>query len=121
MRKLIVLFVVLVAVSYAHGQNRNMIKDKGTMELFTSYFRVSTPLFRAHIPAEACQTIIAQADKIIMSSEELKAVESHDLQMASVNLRVCATSELSRFERDLAVGLHGEVVSEQERRERGGK
>jgi hypothetical protein len=113
-----VVLIVLCTFSCAHGQIA--AKDKRSPELFTSYFGVTTPTVKAHIPTETCRAIIAQADKIVGSSEGLKSVERHDLQVASVNLRTCATSELARIERDLAVGLYGEVVSEVERRERDG-
>jgi hypothetical protein len=66
---------------------------------------------------ETCRAIITQADRIV-TSDELKTVAKGDLRVASLNLRTCATSELARLDRDLAVGLYGEVVSEMERRER---
>jgi len=52
-----------------------------------------------------------------MSHEGLQSIDRRDLQVASLNLRTCATSELARADRDLAVGLYGEVVSEIERGE----
>jgi len=109
--------VFLGAFSFAHGQSTT--KDRP--ELFTSYLGVTTPTVKGYIPAATCRAIIAEADKIVTSPEGLKSVDGRDLQIASVNLRTCATSELARLERDLAVGLYGEVVSEIERRERGGK
>jgi hypothetical protein len=111
--------VVLGAFSFAHGQSA--ARDKRKPEMFTSYFGVSTPAAKAYIPATTCRAVIAQADKIVTSSEGLKSADGRDLQTASVNLRTCATSELSRIERDRAVGLYGEAVSELQRRERGGK
>lgn len=116
---LCVALAVLGAFSFAHSQSAT--KDKRRPELFTSYFGVTTPIFKAYIPAETCRAIISQADKIVPSSEGLKSVDGHDLQVASVNLRTCATSELTRPDRDLAVGLYGEVISELERRQRGEK
>jgi hypothetical protein len=76
---------------------------------------------KAYIPVGTCRSIITQADQI-MTADELKTLAEHDLQIASLNLRTCATtSGLTRLERDLAVGLFGEVVSETERRERSRK
>ena len=87
-------------------------------ELFTSYFGASTLPTKADIPAKTCGAIINEAD-LIVKADELKALVKDQLHVASLNLRSCATSpELARLERDLAVGLYGEVVSEQERRER---
>ena len=85
-------------------------------ELFTSYVGRTTLPAKAYIPAETCQAIITQADKIV-TSNELKTLAKSDLQVASVNLRTCATSHLTRLDRDLAVGLYGEVVSELEHRQ----
>ncbi len=91
--------------------------DKRKPELFTSYVVAKTLPAKVYIPAETCRAIIAQADQIV-TSDELKALARGDLQVASLNLRTCATSGLARLDRDLAVGLYGEVVSEIERRER---
>jgi hypothetical protein len=90
--------------------------DKPKVELFTSYFGRTTLPAKAYVPAETCQAIIAQADRIV-ASNGLKTLAKSDLQVASVNLRTCATSHLARLDRDLAVGLYGEVVSELERRQ----
>jgi hypothetical protein len=116
-RTLCVALVFLGAFSIAQGQST----AKNRRELFTSYLGNATATVKGYIPATTCQAIIAQADKVVASPEGLKSVDGHDLQIASVNLRTCATSELSRIERDLAVGLYGEVVSEIEHRQRGGK
>ena len=95
--------------------------DKRKPELFTSYFGATIPTAKAHISAETCHAIIIQADRIV-ASDELKTLAKSDLQVASLNLRTCATiSGLARLDRDLAVGLYGEVVSERERREKAGK
>jgi len=109
---------ILGAPSFAHGQSAP--KDKHKLELFTRYFSITTVIPRAYIPAATCSSLISQADDIV-SHEALKTVDEIDLQVASENLRACATLTLTRFERDLAVGLYGAVVSEQERRERGEK
>jgi len=90
--------------------------NKPKPELFTSYVGRTTLPAKADIPAETCQAIITQADKIV-TSNELKTLAKSDLQVASVNLRTCATSHLTRLDRDLAVGLYGEVVSELEHRQ----
>jgi hypothetical protein len=91
-------------------------------ELVTSYVPIKTPFFKAHIPAPACRAIISQAIAATpdgLKVLDLKMLDERDLHTASVNLRVCATSsELARIERDLAIGLYGEAVSEIERRER---
>lgn len=87
-------------------------------ELFISYFGASTLPAKADIPAKTCGAIINEAD-LIVRADELKALTKDQLHVASLNLRNCATSpELARLDRDLAVGLYGKVVSEQERRER---
>jgi hypothetical protein len=84
-------------------------------ELFTRSFSITTPIVETHIPVETCHAIISEADSLV-SGNELKKFRSHDLQIASENLRACATSnELDRIERDLAVGLYGEVVFQLER------
>jgi hypothetical protein len=117
MRTLAMAVVFFGAFSFANGQGAHK------PELFTSYFRVTTPVSQAYIPAETCGVIITLADKIVVGAapDGLKAVDKHDLETASLNLRACATLKLARADRDLAVGLYGEVVSEIERRERGGK
>jgi hypothetical protein len=56
----------------------------------------------------------------IVTADKLRTVAERDLRVASLNLRTCATSQLARPDRDLVVGLYGEVVSELERRERTG-
>lgn len=91
--------------------------DKRKPELFTNYVSAATPPAKAYIPAETCRAIVTQADRIV-TSDELRTLGKGDLQVASLNLRICATSELARLDRDLAVGLYGEVISEIERRER---
>jgi hypothetical protein len=91
--------------------------NKPKQELFTSYLGATTLPAKAYIPVETCRAIITQADRIL-TSNELNTLAKGDLQVASLNLRTCATSELARTDRDLAVGLYGEVVSELERRER---
>lgn len=111
-----VTMTLLLAFSIAAPGHAQSGQSKS--ELFREYFSVTTPLFKAHIPAKTCRTLIAQADSIV-SAGSLKTVESKDLQVGSDNLRVCATSDsLARMERDLAVGLHAEFVSELERHER---
>ena len=92
--------------------------DKRKTELFTNYLGTKTLPAKAYIPAETCRAIITQADRIV-ASDELKTLAKRDLQVASLNLRTCATSGLARLDRDLAVGLYGEVVSEIERRQVG--
>jgi hypothetical protein len=94
--------------------------DKRKPEVFTSYLGAKTPPAKAYIPAETCRAIITQADRLV-ASDELKTLAKRDLQVASLNLRTCATSVVARLDRDLAVGLYGELVSEIERRERAGK
>lgn len=87
-------------------------------ELFIGYFGASTLPAKADIPANTCGVIINEAE-LTVRADELKALVKDQLHVASRNLRSCATSpELARLDRDLAVGLYGEVVSEQERRER---
>jgi hypothetical protein len=109
-------FLVLAPASLL---SQSAQSDRQNRDLFTSYFPIETPLFKAHIPAPACEAIIRQADSIVATLGGLKKLDEHDLSTASDNLRVCATSsELARFDRDLAIGLYGEVVSEKERRER---
>ena len=113
--------ILMATVLACAGQIGQAQSDRRPPELFTSYFSVTTPISKAHIPAGACLAIIRQADRVV-SAEGLKALSGHDLQVASVNLRACATSrDLARNDRDLAVGLYGEAVSELERRERGTK
>jgi len=94
--------------------------DKRKLELFTRYLGGTTLPAKAHIPVETCRAIISQADRIV-ASDELKTLAKGDLHVASLNLRTCATSGMARLDRDLAVGLYGEVVSELERRDRAGK
>ena len=91
--------------------------DKRKTELFTNYVARTTLPAEANIPPQTCRAIINEADRIV-TSDGLKAVAKSELQIASLNLSACATSELVRFDRDLAVGLYGEAVSELERRER---
>lgn len=115
--KRILIAAVLACVVQISAQS-----DKRQPELFTSYFTVTTPISRVHIPADTCLAIIRHADRIVSAGEGLKTLNGHNLQVASVNLRACATSkDLARIDRDLAVGLYGEAVSELERRERGTK
>jgi hypothetical protein len=114
-RILVILATVLWAGHICYAQS-----DKRKPELFTSYLGATTLPAKANIPAETCQAIIIQADRIV-TADELKTLREYDLRVASLNLRTCATSELARLDRDLAVGLYGEVVCELERRERAGK
>jgi hypothetical protein len=114
----LVLMIGTTVNAQDHGDPSAALKRKP--ELLTSYFGAQTLPANAYIPAETCRAIITQADRIV-SSNELKTLAKADSQVASVNLRTCATSGLARFDRDLAVGLYGEVVSEIERRERAGK
>lgn len=86
-------------------------------ELFINQLGTATLPAKANIPAKTCGAIIKQADGIV-SLDKLKTVAESDLRVASLNLRTCATSELARLDRDLAVGLYGEVVSELERRKK---
>ena len=117
MRRNLLPAVLACVAAFGHAQS-----DAKRPELFTSYFSATTPIFKVHIPAEACHAIISQGDGIVSVPERLKALNRHDLQVASLNLRACATSEdLARIDRDLAVGLYAEAVSELERRERGEK
>jgi hypothetical protein len=119
--KLISLLIVAVVTAGAmHTPSSQAQTEKQRQELFTSY--VSGLPFQVHIPAATCATIISQADRIVSTVEGFKGPNQHDLQVGSLNLRSCATSperDLARIDRDLAVGLYGEVVSELERRERG--
>ena len=119
-RKLIPLLIVVVinagamVTQIGHAQT-----DNRRPELFTSYVK-GLP-FQVHIPAATCAAIINQADRIESATEGLKTMNKHDLHVASLNLRACATSperELARIDRDLAIGLYGEAVSELEDRER---
>jgi len=112
MRKLGIGLIVLSVSFVANGHNTRK------PELFTSYFTVATPVSQAYIPTPTCRVMIAEADKIVAAPGGLKSVGKQDLETASLNLRACATSGLARPDRDLAVGLYGEVVSETERRER---
>jgi hypothetical protein len=112
-------FIVLAALLFV-GNICLAQSDKRKLELFTSYLGTKTLPAKANIPAETCRVIITQADRIV-ASDELKTFAKRDLQVASLNLRTCATAELARLDRGLAVGLYGEVVSEVERRERAEK
>jgi hypothetical protein len=107
--------LILGALLLYFGNVCRAQSDKRKLELFTSYLGARTLPAKAHIPMETCRAIITQADKIV-ASDELKTLAKGDLQVASLNLRTCATTGLSRLDRDLAVGLYGEVVSELERR-----
>jgi hypothetical protein len=91
--------------------------DKNKLELFTTYVGATTPTSKAYISAQKCRLIITQADRLV-TANQLETSPMSDLQVASLNLRTCATTQLPRPDRDLAVGLYGEVVSEIERRER---
>lgn len=115
------LFLALVVLGVPSAYGQGTAKDRHRQELFTSYFSVSTPIAKAYIPAGTRRLIIGQADKLVSSPDGLKSLDGHDLPLAADNLRACATSELARFDRDLAVGLYGELVAEIARRERGGK
>src|SRR5580658_9336580 len=117
MRWMLIGAVIVLGASFTvRGQKSE--KDNQRSELFTSYFSTDTPITRANLPPKTCQAVISQADKLIAMSDKLESVDTHDLSVASLNLRACATSELARLDRDLAVGLYGEVVSELERRQR---
>lgn len=109
---------VCLAQSDNHKVQQSVEVEVRATELFVSYFGASTLPARADIPAKTCGALINQAD-LLVKTDELKALVKDQLHVASLNLRSCATSpELARLDRDLAVGLYGEVVSEQERRER---
>lgn len=109
---------VCLAQSDNHKVQQSVEVDVRATELFVSYFGASTLPAKADIPAKTCGALINQAD-LLVKADELKALVKDQLHVASLNLRSCATSpELARLDRDLAVGLFGEVVSEQERRER---
>jgi len=112
-RILVTLATVLCVGNICSAQS-----DKSKLELFTSYLGATTPPVQGSIPLRTCQAIITQADRIV-TANELKAATERELRVASLNLRTCATSELSRLDRDLGVGLYGEVMSERGRRERG--
>jgi hypothetical protein len=117
MKQFLIAAILVCFAQIGHAQS-----DKRQPELFTSYFSVSTPVSKAHIPADICLAIIGYADRLVGAPGGLKALGGHELQIASVNLRVCATSkDLARTNRDLAVGLYGEIVSEIERREEGAR
>lgn len=119
---IVVLLLCIGNVCLAQSDNRKLqqsveVEVRAT-ELFVSYFGASTLPAKADIPAKTCGALINQAD-LLVKADELKALVKDQLHVASLNLRSCATSpELARLDRDLAVGLYGEVVSEQERRER---
>lgn len=117
---IVVLLLCIGNVCLAQSDNhkvRQSVEVRLT-ELFVSYFGASTLPAKADIPAKTCGALINQAD-LLVKADELKALVRDQLHVASLNLRSCATSpELARLDRDLAVGLYGEVVSEQERRER---
>jgi len=106
---ILVAFLFVGNICLAQSDNRKL-------ELSTSYLGAGALPAKAHIPVETCHTIITQADRIVASGK-LKTLAKNDLQVASLNLRTCATSGLARLDRDLAVGLYGEIVSELERRE----
>lgn len=109
---------VCLAQSDNHKVQQSVEVEVRATELFVSYFGASTLPAKADIPAKTCGALINQAD-LLVKADELKALVKDQLHVASLNLRSCATSpELARLDRDLAVGLFGEVVSEQERRER---
>lgn len=109
---------VCLAQSDNHKVQQSVEVEVRATELFVSYFGASTLPAKADIPAKTCGALINQAD-LLVKADELKALVKNQLHVASLNLRSCATSpELARLDRDLAVGLYGEVVSEQERRER---
>ena len=110
--------MVILAALLSFGDVCHAQSDKGKPELFTSYLGRRTLPAKAHIPTETCHAIITQADEIV-KSDKLKTQVKTDLQIATLNLRTCATSELSRIDRDLAVGLYGEFVSELEHRKLG--
>jgi hypothetical protein len=113
------ILIILATVVYA-GHICSAQSDKRKSELFTSYLDATTPPVKGYIPTETCQAIITQADRIVAASE-LSGLGDRDLRVASLNLRTCATSKLARIDRDLAVGLYGEFISELEGRERAGK
>ena len=124
MRKLVPVLIVVLALTAGAmvAQIGHAQSDKRRTELFTSY--VSGLPFKAHIPAATCAAIISQAGHTVSAAEGLETLNGHDLQVASLNLRSCATlpeKDVARMDRDLAIGLYGEAVSELERRERGAK
>ena len=90
------------------------VEAQRKQELFREYVSSNAVLFEAKIPTETCRAIITQAGDILADSR-LKTVNPKDLRIASLNLRVCATTDsLTRMDRDWAVGLHAEFVSELE-------
>ena len=116
MNRIVMIFAVLI---YLDSPSLCQ-SDKHTTELFTNHIGRTTSPAQAYIPGPTCSAIIQQADRLV-TSEGLKTSRKTDLAVASLNLRTCATSDLPRSDRDLAVGLYGEVVSELERRERAEK
>ena len=109
---------LIAAVLVCFAQIGHAQSDKRQPELFTSYFSISTPISKTHIPADICVAIIGHADRIVGGPRGLKTLNGHELQVAAVNLRSCATSkDLARTDRDIAVGLYGEIISEIESRE----
>ena len=104
---------VCLAQSDNHKVQQSVEVEVRATELFVSYFGASTLPAKADIPAKTCGALINQAD-LLVKADELKALVKDQLHVASLNLRSCATSpELARLDRDLAVGLFREVVSEQ--------
>jgi hypothetical protein len=89
-------------------------QSKPKLELFTKYLGPTMTPAKAQIPVRTCGVIINQADAVI--SKGLKTVALDDLRTASLNLRTCATLNLSRIDRDLAIGIYGEMTAEIERR-----
>ena len=125
------LFCVLLASLICSLSSRSQT-EHSKQELFRRYVSLSQVPFAAAIPAKTCDTIITQANTIFTGADDQKlkdhlafsAIPVDDLREASLNLRTCATLKLNdvprydRFERDLAVALYGDVISELDRRER---
>lgn len=109
--KVFPILLVIVAASYSQS-------SAPKLDLYKEYCSTTTPLFTVQIPGQTCRKIITQADKLV-SDNKLRGIGSaRDLQTATNNLRVCATTEsLERPERDLAVGLYGEFLLERDWRE----
>jgi len=105
--------ILALLVAFVCGSISLAQSDKPKLELFAELLGRTTPPSAAYIPLETCSVIIKQAEKIL-DSDQLKAIAKHDLQVASLNLRTCAALKLSRIDRDLAVGIYGEMRVELE-------
>src|SRR5262249_44277794 len=108
--------LILALIVFLCGNICLTQSDKPKSELFTTYLGRTDLPAQAYIPAQTCGAIINQADRIV-TSDGLKALTNAELLVASLNLRTCATSKLARPDRDLAVGLYGELRSELNTRE----